>query len=115
MRAAALSPLDALRPSHRPDSGLTSVCARWSSVELAVVRGSASSPWSSPGWRHRSCPLLIALGLLVGGAVAAAFVLEPLGRVIGRPFEWFFGAQGMLGRANLGARPGADRAHRRAR
>ena len=33
--------------------------------------------------------------------MATAFVLEPLGRVIGRPFEWFFGAQGLLGRANL--------------
>ena len=46
-------------------------------------------------------PVLLSLGLLVGGAVAAAFVLEPLGRIIGRPFEWFFGAQGLLGRANL--------------
>jgi putative ABC transport system permease protein len=33
--------------------------------------------------------------------VAAGFVLEPLGRLVGRPFEWFFGAEGLLGRANL--------------
>jgi putative ABC transport system permease protein len=46
-------------------------------------------------------PLVLSLALLVGGAIAAAFVLEPLGRVIGRPFEWFFGAQGLLGRLNL--------------
>jgi len=46
-------------------------------------------------------PVLLSLGLLVGGAVATAFVLEPLGRVIGRPFEWFFGAEGLLGRVNL--------------
>jgi putative ABC transport system permease protein len=46
-------------------------------------------------------PVLLSLGLLVGGAVAAAFVLDPLGRIVGRPFEWFFGAQGLLGRLNL--------------
>ena len=46
-------------------------------------------------------PLILSLGLLIGGAVATAFVLEPLGRIIGRPFEWVFGAQGLLGRANL--------------
>jgi putative ABC transport system permease protein len=46
-------------------------------------------------------PIVLSLGLLVGGAVAATWVLEPLGRIVGRPFEWFFGAQGMLGRVNL--------------
>ena len=46
-------------------------------------------------------PALIAVGLLVGGALAAAFVLEPLGRIVGRPFEWLFGAEGMLGRVSL--------------
>jgi putative ABC transport system permease protein len=45
--------------------------------------------------------IVLALVLLVAGAVAAAFVLEPLGRLVGRPFEWFFGTQGMLGRLNL--------------
>ena len=45
---------------------------------------------------------LLAVGLLVGGAVATAFVLEPLGRIVGAPFERFFGATGLLGRANLG-------------
>jgi putative ABC transport system permease protein len=33
--------------------------------------------------------------------VAAAFLVEPLSSVVGRPFEWFFGAQGLLGRADL--------------
>jgi putative ABC transport system permease protein len=28
--------------------------------------------------------------------------VQPLSRVVGRPFEWFFGAEGLLGRANLG-------------
>jgi putative ABC transport system permease protein len=46
-------------------------------------------------------PILLSLGILLGGAVATAFVLEPLGKVVGRPFEWFFGAEGLLGRANL--------------
>jgi putative ABC transport system permease protein len=46
-------------------------------------------------------PVALSLALLVGAAVAAAYVLEPLSRIIGRPFEWFFGAQGLLGRANL--------------
>ena len=31
-----------------------------------------------------------------------AILLQPLSRVVGRPFEWFFGAEGLLGRANLG-------------
>ena len=45
-----------------------------------------------------------ALRVVVPGALsglAAAYILDPIGRVIGRPFEWFFGAQGLLGRANL--------------
>ena len=33
--------------------------------------------------------------------MATAFVLEPLGRLVGRPFECFFGAQALLGRVNL--------------
>ena len=45
---------------------------------------------------------LLAVGLLVGGAVATGFVLDPLGRLVGAPFERLFGATGLLGRANLG-------------
>ena len=101
LRAARLSPLDALRPSRTSDGALADRLRPIVLGELLVVAigilavlvlGSATP----------ILPLLLALGLLVGGAVAAAYVLEPLGRVIGRPFEWFFGAQGMLGRANLG-------------
>jgi len=101
MRAARLSPLDALRPSRRPDRDLAErlrpvVIGALGVVGigvLAVVVAGVTAPL---------LPILLALGLLVGGAIAAAFVLEPLGRIIGRPFEWFFGAQGLLGRANLG-------------
>ncbi len=101
IRAAGLSPLDALRPSHRADRGLTERLRPVIIGELAVVAVGVLAVVVA-GVSAPIVPLLLALGLLIGGAVAAAFVLEPLGRVIGRPFEWFFGAQGMLGRANLG-------------
>jgi putative ABC transport system permease protein len=99
-RAARLSPLDALRPARDPDRDLSDrlrplVVAQVlvSVVGIALLAlGGADAP---------ILPVLLSLGLLVGGAVAAAFVLEPLGRVIGRPFEWFFGAEGLLGRVNL--------------
>ena len=38
----------------------------------------------------------------MGGTALTAFGLRPLSRIVGRPFEWFFGAEGLLGRANLG-------------
>lgn len=101
VRAASLSPLDALRFSHRPSGGLTERLRPVILGELAVVALGVLAVIAA-GVSTPILPLMLALGLLVGGAVAAAFVLEPLGRVIGRPFEWFFGAQGMLGRANLG-------------
>ncbi len=99
-RAASLSPLDALRPSHRPDRGLADRLRPVIIGELVVV-GLGIVGVLLIGAGTPVLPLLLAMGLLIGGAVAAAFVLEPLGRIIGRPFEWFFGAQGRLGRANL--------------
>ncbi|HEU5325142.1 MAG TPA: FtsX-like permease family protein [Candidatus Limnocylindria bacterium] len=99
-RAARLSPLDALRPSRRPERGLLErlrplilleVAAVLIGLVVTVVVGGGSPV----------LPILLSLALLIGGALAAAFVLEPLGRLIGRPFEWFFGAQGLLGRASL--------------
>lgn len=99
--AARVSPLDALRPTHRPGRSLWNRL-RWIVLaELAVV---AAGFLLYPLERGTSpvVPTLLALGLLLGGAVAAAFVLEPLGRLVGAPFERLFGAQGMLGRANLG-------------
>jgi putative ABC transport system permease protein len=101
LQAARLPPLEALRPVNRASSSLSSRLAWLVLVDLVVVgiglvlypldRGSASLP-----------AILLALGILVGGALAAAFVVQPLSRVVGRPFEWFFGAEGLLGRANLG-------------
>ncbi len=101
MQAARTSPLVALRPTLRPGGSLRQRLRWIVLLELAVVlvgivfypfeRGSAPIP-----------AILLALALLVGGAVASAWLLLPLGRILGRPFEWFFGAEGMLGRANLG-------------
>jgi putative ABC transport system permease protein len=100
VRAAGLSPLDALRPSRAPDRGL-GTRLRWLVVtELLVV---ALGLLILPLERGDApiVPLVLSLALLVGGAVATSLVLAPLGALVGRPFEWFFGAQGRLGRGNL--------------
>ena len=100
MRAARLSPLDALRPPRRGERGLSDRLRPLVLAELLVVlAGLALAAFL--GVSAAIVPIALSLALLVGGAVAAAYVLEPLGRIIGRPFEWFFGAQGLLGRANL--------------
>ncbi|HET8587945.1 MAG TPA: FtsX-like permease family protein [Candidatus Limnocylindria bacterium] len=101
LQAARYSPLEALRPSRQASAGLWGRL-RWLIVlELCVVvAGLVLYPLDRGG-----TPLVtvaLAALLLVGGAVAAALVIGPLARVVGRPFEWFFGAEGMLGRANLG-------------
>jgi putative ABC transport system permease protein len=100
LQASRYSPLEALRPSRRPNTGLWPRL-RWLIVLelMVVVAGLLLYPLDRGG-----TPLVavaLAALLLVGGAVAAAFVIGPLARVVGRPFEWFFGAEGMLGRANL--------------
>ena len=100
LRAARLSPLEALRPSRRPGRRLIDRLRPIILGELAIVAVGVIAVVVA-GVSVPILPVLLALGLLVGGAVAAAFILEPMGRIVGRPFEWFFGAQGMLGRANL--------------
>ncbi|MGQ0608494.1 MAG: ABC transporter permease [Chloroflexota bacterium] len=100
LRAAGLSPVNALRPASRSGAGLSDRLRTLIVAELIVVTaGILLFPIERAG--TPLVPLILSLALLLGGAVATAFVLEPLGRVIGRPFEWFFGAQGLLGRANL--------------
>jgi len=100
LRSGRLSPLAALRPATRPEGRLAERLRPLVLTELAVVAiGIAAVPVL--GVRVALLPVVLSLGLLVGAALAAAFVLEPLARVIGRPFEWFFGAQGLLGRLNL--------------
>ncbi len=99
-RAARLSPLDALRPQRRAERGLTDRLRPLILAELLVVVVGLSLA-TILDVEAAIVPVALSLALLVGGAVAAAYVLEPLGRIVGRPFEWFFGAQGLLGRANL--------------
>ena len=100
LRAARLSPVNALRPSSRSGLGLSDRLRTLVLAELVVVvAGIFLFPIERTG--TPLVPIILSLGLLLGGAIATAFVLEPLGTIIGRPFEWFFGAQGLLGRANL--------------
>ena len=100
IRAARLSPLAALRPSRQSRLGLSARLRTLIVAELVVVvLGILLLPIERAG--TPLLQLILSLALLLGGAVATAYVLEPLGRIIGRPFEWIFGAQGLLGRANL--------------
>jgi putative ABC transport system permease protein len=99
--AARVSPMDALRPSQQPGRTLWGRL-RWIVVlELVVVLlGVAAYPvdrgdFGVPG-------VALALAILLAGTALTAILLQPLSRVVGRPFEWFFGAEGLLGRANLG-------------
>ena len=101
LAAARTGPLEGLRPSRRVGATLAAPLRWFVMLELGVVVvGIVAYPFE-----RGSAPLaaiVLALGLLVGAALASAWLLLPLGRVLGRPFEWFFGAEGMLGRTNLG-------------
>ncbi len=101
VQAARLSPIDALRPSRQPGRRLGARLRWLVAVELVVVV-TALAAYPLERGDESVAPLLGALAVLLGGAIAAAFLLVPLSRLVGRPFEWFFGAEGMLGRANLG-------------
>ena len=99
--ASRVSPMDALRPSRQPGRTLWGRL-RWIVVlELVVVLlGVAAYPvdrgdFGVPG-------VALALAILLAGTALTAILLQPLSRVVGRPFELFFGAEGLLGRANLG-------------
>ena len=102
--ASRVSPLDALRPSRQPGRTLSSRLP-WLAglVAAAVLIGLLAYPLergeSSAGGA------MLAVAVLIGGALAVAALLQPLASVVGRPFAWFFGAEGMLGRANLGRDP----------
>ncbi|HEX5039130.1 MAG TPA: FtsX-like permease family protein [Candidatus Limnocylindria bacterium] len=100
LRASALSPLEALRASHQPERSLSDRLGPLVAAEI-VVAIVAIALLAVSGAGAAPVAVFASLGLLLGGALAAAWVLEPIGRFIGRPFEWFFGAQGMLGRLNL--------------
>ena len=99
--AARIGPLDALRPSRQPSRTLVGRLRWVVGLEVGLVavglvayplaRGNASLP-----------AILVAVAVLVGGAAITAVAVDPIGRIVGRPFEWFFGAEGLLGRAHLG-------------
>jgi putative ABC transport system permease protein len=99
--AARISPLDALHPSRQPARTLWGRL-RWLVVlELAVVLlGVAFYPLDRG--QFGIVGVALALAVLVAGTALTALGVQPISRVVGRPFEWFFGAEGLLGRANLG-------------
>jgi len=101
LAARRISPLDALRPSRQPGRTLAGRL-RWvvGLSAAAVAVGAIAYPVE----RGDSSPLgtLLAVAVLIGGTLAVAASLVPLSRLVGRPFIWFFGAEGLLGRANLG-------------
>jgi putative ABC transport system permease protein len=99
-RAARTSPLDAARPGQRGERGLADRLRPIVLVELAIVLA-AIGLLVVVRPEAPLVPVLASLALLIGGALAATYLLEPLGSLVGRPFEWFFGAQGLLGRVNL--------------
>jgi len=98
--ASRVSPLDALRPSRQP---VRTLAARlpWliGLVMLAVVIGFVAYPLDRG--TAATGNLLLVVGLLLAGTLLVALALQPLAVLVGRPFEWFFGAEGLLGRANL--------------
>ncbi|MDP9468891.1 MAG: ABC transporter permease, partial [Chloroflexota bacterium] len=99
--AARISPLDALHASRQPARTLWGRL-RWLVVlELVVVvLGAAVYPLDRG--QFGVAGVALALAVLVAGTALTAIAVQPLSRVVGRPFEWFFGAEGLLGRANLG-------------
>jgi putative ABC transport system permease protein len=99
--AARISPLEALRPS-RPRGRTLWSRLRWIVLAELVVVGGGLLLYPLERGTPPLIAAVLAVGVLVGGAVATAFVLEPLGRIVGAPFERWFGATGLLGRANLG-------------
>jgi putative ABC transport system permease protein len=104
LAASRVSPLDALRPSRQPGRTLRSRLP-WLAglVAGAVAIGLVAYPLDRG--ESSLSGALVAVGALLAGALAVAVLLQPLAAVVGRPFAWFFGAEGLLGRANLGRDP----------
>lgn len=99
--AARISPLDALHPSRQPARTLWGRLRWLLLVELAVVALGALAYPLDRG-RFGIAGVALAMAVLIAGTALTALGVQPLSRVVGRPFEWFFGAEGLLGRANLG-------------
>jgi len=101
LAAARISPLDALRPSRQPGRSLA---GRLGWIVLFAAAAVLVGALAYPVDRGDASPLgsLLAVAILLSGTVVVAGLLQPLAKLIGRPFELFFGAEGMLGRVNLG-------------
>ncbi|MEO6059486.1 MAG: FtsX-like permease family protein [Candidatus Limnocylindria bacterium] len=99
--ASRVSPLDALRSSRQPGRSL-GARLRWIVVLEALVLAIGAVLYPLDRGEFSPAAVVGALAILIAGTGATALLLQPLARVVGRPFEWFFGAEGMLGRANLG-------------
>ena len=100
-QASRLTALDALRRWSQPGRTL------WSRLRWLIVAELAVATAGAALYPVERAAGAVALGLMASGALLAAvtmtaFLLRPLGRVVGRPLEWIFGAEGRLGRANLG-------------
>jgi putative ABC transport system permease protein len=99
--ASRVSPLDALRPSRQPGRTLRERLP-WLAALVggAVLVGMAAYPLDRG--RGSLAGVLLGAGILLAGTLLVAALLQPLAAVVGRPFALFFGAEGLLGRANLG-------------
>ena len=102
--SARVPPLDALRPSQQPGRTLGGRLP-WviGLVIAAVAVGVVAYPLAARECFDLSGALLV-VGILLGGALLVALGSSPR-QLIGRPFAALFGAQGELGRANLGRDP----------
>jgi putative ABC transport system permease protein len=101
MAAARISPLEALRPSRQAGAA-AAMRIRWILALEAAVLLLALILYPTDRGSLPVLSLVLGVVLLIGGAVLVAAVVEPMSRIVGRPFERFFGTEGMLGRANLG-------------
>lgn len=101
LQAGRVTPVDALRPGTQP---VRSVWARlrWLVVAEIVVAGAGAILYPMEKGAAPVSSILLVAGGLLAAVTVTAFLLKPIGRIIGWPFEKVFGAEGRIGRANLG-------------
>jgi putative ABC transport system permease protein len=101
LTAARISPLDALRPSRQPGRTLWGRL-RWILILVVLMVLVALAVYPLDRGDASIAQLLVAGALLIAGTALVAYLLAPLARLAGQPLERLFGAEGRLGRANLG-------------